>query len=567
MDHHHYNSDCSDDSGVSDKSIDRPPAFNNDGNQSDELRARYDATLIKQGLPALFQLNTKRNQIDGSETKIRQWTYGQKDRNNQNKVILMVGESGAGKTTMINTMINYSLGVKFEDQEFYQITEETEDANQSQSQTHEITVYEVFVEENRTSLTIIDTPGYAHTEGYEKDREISEYLIRLFSDEDRIRYIDAVCFVMKASQNRLSKKELYVFHSVLSILGKDIENSIMFLMSQSDGLPPTDALNAITTAEIPCRRNMKEQPVHLLFNNRQKDQRDEQYKSQYKSAWKMGEESMEAFFKLLEENNRKSVVMTLDVLKERRRLDACVKNLKWQINEKELKTEELNQIQEAIGQNRDKIQDIKNAPCTVTKKVKVKVLIENKSWRNKNATCCSVCQENCHVRGCWWVKDLSWCEVMENNHCTVCTRKCHYSEHVQENKKYEIREKQVIMTFDELRREYKCTEISFDKVMYENTEQKLESIMKESEMKMKTEEKLKSDLEKIQNEKSNLLHEAYISVMILSKIALKSDSTFTLQSLDFLIPRLKEEGKEEWMKNLEDMRKAGEEQRNKWDSN
>ncbi|XP_016364087.1 uncharacterized protein LOC107705342 [Sinocyclocheilus rhinocerous] len=534
------------------------------------MRSRYDATLMKQGPPALYRLNTKRNQTDGNETKVKQWTYGQKNRNKQNKVILMVGETGAGKTTMINTMINYILGVKFDDQEFYQITEETDDADQSQSQTHQMTVYEVFVKENPTSLTIIDTPGYGNTEGYEKDREISEYLMRLFSDEDGIHYIDAVCFVMKTSQNRLSEKEFYIFHSVLSILGKDIENSIMFLMSQSDGLPPTDALNAIKTAEIPCRKNMKE-PVHLLFNNRQKDKRDEEYELKYRSTWEMGERSMNQFFTLLEENNRKSVQMTLDVLKERRQLEACVNSLVERISDKESKTEELNQIQEALRQNRDKIQNCKNVQFTVTKTVKEKVLIENKSWRNRNATCCSVCQENCHVKGCWWVNDLSWCSVMENNYCTVCTRKCHYSKHVQENKIYEMRKKPVYMTFDELKQEYERTgdhpETSFDKKVYENTKKELESIMKESEMKTKTEEKLKRDLEKIQKEKSNLLHEAYMSILILSKIALKSDTTFTLQHMDFLIPRLEEEGKDEWMKNLEDMRKAGEEQRNEFSSN
>ncbi|XP_073699859.1 uncharacterized protein [Garra rufa] len=531
------------------------------------MTSRYDATLMKHGPPVLYRLNTKRSQIDGKETKVRQWTYGQKDRNKPNKAILMVGESGAGKTTMINTLVNYSLGVKFDDQEFYQIAEETEGADQSQSQTSEITVYEVFVEENPTSLTIIDTPGYAQTEGYEKDTEISEYLLKLFSDEDGIHYIDAVCFVMKASQNRHSAKEIYVFHSVLSILGKDIENSIVFLMSQSDGLPPTDALNAIKTAEIPCRKNMNEQPVHLLFNNRQKDQRDEQYESKYRSAWEMGENSMNQFFTLLQENSRKSVEMTLDVLKERRRLDACVNNLNRLIKEKELKTEDLNEIQKSIRQNRDDIQKKKKKnQFTVTKKVKEKVRIQNESWRNRNATCCSVCQENCHVKGCWWVNNLSWCAVMENNHCTVCTRKCHYSTHVQENKKYEMREKHVIMTFEDLKQECERTddhhpEISFDKQMYENIKKELESIMKETEMKMKTEEKLKSDLEKIKNGKSNLLNEAYISIMILSKIALKSDNAFTLQHLDFLIPRLKEEGKDEWMKNLEDMRKTVEERR------
>ncbi|KAK9971300.1 hypothetical protein ABG768_024674 [Culter alburnus] len=326
MDHHH-----SDDSSASHQRTEHPPPFNCDGNRPEEKRSRHDATLMNPGPPALYQLNTERQYIDGTEKKVRRWTYGQRDRNKQNRVILMVGETGAGKTTLINTMINYLLGVKFEDQEFYQITEETE----KHFQTSAVTIYEVFVEENPTSLTIIDTPGYGNTEGLVKDREISEYLSRLFSDEDGIHYIDSVCFVMKASENRISEKELYIFHSVLSLFGRDIENNIVFLLTHSDGGPPTDA--AIKKAEIPCRNAEDNEPVHFLFNNQQKEKRDEQNEHMYRSAWEMGDESMNQFFTNLEEKNRKSVQMTLDVLNERRQLEACVSNLMDRINENELK--------------------------------------------------------------------------------------------------------------------------------------------------------------------------------------------------------------------------------------
>ncbi|KAK2906509.1 hypothetical protein Q8A67_005494 [Cirrhinus molitorella] len=352
-------------------------------------RSNYDVTLMNPGPPALYQLNTERKYFVETDKKVRQWTYGRRDRNKQNKVILMVGETGAGKTTMINTMVNYLLGVKFEDEEFYQITEEKENQDQTQSQTSEITVYEVFVEENPTSLTIIDTPGYGDNEGYEKDIEISKYLMKLFSDEEGIRYIDAVCFVIKASVNRLSGKEHYIFHSVLSLFGKDIEENIVFLFTHSDGGRPRDALSAIKKAEIPSRKDEDNQPVYFLFSNRQKEERDEESKHSDRSVWEMGERSINRFLTSLEEKNRKSVKMTLDVLKERRQLEACVSNLMERIYEKELQSEELEQIQEALKKNKDKIEKDENFDFKVKKVFKEKVPIVNEWWWNSKATCCS----------------------------------------------------------------------------------------------------------------------------------------------------------------------------------
>lgn len=533
--------------------------------------SRHDAILLKRGPPGLYRLNTERKYIEGTDKKVRQWTYGRRDRNKQNKVILMVGQTGAGKTTIINTMVNYFLGVKFEDQEFYYITEENENKDQSQSQTREITVYEVFVEENPTSLTIIDTPGYADTEGYKKDREISESLIRLFSDEDGIHYIDAVCFVMKASENRLTGKELYVFHSVLSLFGRDIENNIVFLLTYSSGLPPADALNAIKKAKIPCRRDETNEPVYFLFNNQQKADpkvsKNQKFMKALKLTWEMGEESINELFTLLDEKNRKRVQMTLNVLKERRQLEACVSNLVDKISERVQKTKELNEIQEALKQNRDKIGNCENFQFTVKKAVREKVPIENEWWWNSKATCCSICKENCHEWHCSWAKGPSTCWVMKNDHCTVCTMKCHHSDHVKEGKKYVTNIKEVVMTFDELKKEYEDTEETtvkdFDKTTFENTKKSHESNVKDSTNKTEMEQKIINDLEKIKIEKSKLLDKAYITITRLSEIALKADSAFTLRHVDFLILRLEEEGKVEWMKNLEDMKKAGQEKETK----
>ncbi len=160
--------------------------------------------LIHQDPPKRFHLDTKRRVLDESG-KVRKWTYGKKDTSRPNKIVLLVGETGAGKTTLINTMVNYLLGVKFEEKIWYEITEE-EAGDQSKSQTSEITMYEVCPEESALTLTIIDTPGYGDTRGLDKDLEVAANLATLFQSSDGVRDIDAVCFVIQASKNRLSDR-------------------------------------------------------------------------------------------------------------------------------------------------------------------------------------------------------------------------------------------------------------------------------------------------------------------------------------------------------------------------
>uniref|UniRef100_A0A8C2GLE0 AIG1-type G domain-containing protein n=1 Tax=Cyprinus carpio TaxID=7962 RepID=A0A8C2GLE0_CYPCA len=489
--------------------------------------------------PKRFCLDTERKVLD-ENGKVRKWTCGEKDASKQNKIVLLVGETGVGKTTLINTMINYLLGVKFEDEIWYEITEE-EARDQSESQTSEITMYEVFPIRSPISLTIIDTPGYGDTRGLDKDLEVAENLANLFQSNDGVREVDAVCFVTQASKNRLSDRQHYIISSILSLFGKDIVNNIVFLITHSDGLPPKNVLGAIKKAKIPCRRDKSGQPVHFLFNNRQADarQNERRYLRAQRDAWEDSMEQMKQFLESLDEKNRRSLELTSNVLIERIRFEASICNLQLRIQEKESKKSEKIQIQEAMRQNKEKIDRRTNFSIIVKKTVKQKIPIESKSWKNRKATTCTVCEENCHEFDCWWASGPSKCEVMKNGFCTVCTRKCHHSKHVKENKKYIISTSSMMMEFDDFKKEYEKAQ---------QQTKRFSVIM----------DHLDKDLQEIEDQKLVLLFSAYKNIKNLSQIALKPDSAFTLQHLDFFIPRVREARKEEWVRELEELRRKAE---------
>ncbi|XP_016370414.1 uncharacterized protein LOC107710186 [Sinocyclocheilus rhinocerous] len=433
-------------------------------------------------------------------------------------------------------MVNYLLNLKFENEIWYEITEAAA-GDQSESQTSEITVYEVFPVNSPMSLTIIDTPGYGDTRGLDKDLEVAENLATLFQSNDGVREVDAVCFVTQASKNRLSDRQHYIISSILSLFGKDIVNNIVFLITHSDGLPPKNVLGAIKKARIPCRRDKSGQPVYFSFNNRQADDRHtrERHIRAQRDAWEDSMEEMKQFLQSLNEMSRRSLELTSDVLIERIRFEATICNLQLRVQEKELKKAEKLQIQEAMMQNKEKIEDCKNFAIKIKKTAKERVPIESKSWKHRKATTCTVCEENCHEFDCWWGSDPSKCEVMKDGFCTVCSGKCHHSKHVKDNKKYVIRSSSTMIEYDSTRKENKKAQ--------EQTN-RFSAVMDDVD----------KDLQEIETHKSMLLFNAYRTIKNLSQIALKPDSAFTLQHLDFFIPRVREAGKENWARELEEMR-------------
>ncbi|XP_062371966.1 septin-5-like [Sardina pilchardus] len=227
-----------------------------------------------------YTLNTKREYLnekewkhhDGSpasnDAKIRQWTFGKEIENKINKTILLAGETGTGKTTLIHTMVNYMLGVKFEDKVWFELAEE-EEKGQTLSKTLAVTVYKIHIEEQESSFTIIDTPGYGDTQSEDNGEAIAENLSELFESYGKIERIDTVGLVVKSSANRLTKSQRYIFDSILSLFGKDIEDNIVLLITHSDGLPPTNAIDAVKMANARCAKGDDGEPTHFLFNSRQ----------------------------------------------------------------------------------------------------------------------------------------------------------------------------------------------------------------------------------------------------------------------------------------------------------
>ncbi|XP_028457156.1 septin-2-like [Perca flavescens] len=513
------------------------------GNTSSKYDNVTCKVLIQSGSPAVYQLIPKRKIIGTliiNKENIRtvtRMTLGKKNPNKRNKTILLVGETGTGKSTLINALVNYAMGVEWEDDVWFKIVEE-EKRSQSESQTSDVIVYQIFGFEGKPlpySLTIIDTPGYGDTRGIEQDAIVSQCLLKLFHSEDGVHEINAVGLVMKASENRLTDRLKYILDSVISLFGKDIEKNIVALITHSDGRTPKNPLQALEAAKIKCAKNEKNQPVHFLFNNCQDEDRTEGIKA-LKHAHEITIEGINQFTKFLEKTAPQKMQKTVDVLNERNQLTICIQNLQDRIRSIELKQSIEKENQTLLKKHEQDIKDNKEYKINQKSVIKVKEPIDGGgSWwalgLNKNgALCCTTCEKTCHYP-CKLVRQAILCEMIDfNDTCKSCG--CHYSCHVKETWRYVEEEITSKVTVKAMKEKYEKGRAGFDKV-----KSLLETIEKE--------------IDKLQKEKDQLLEESFQHVIKLKQIALKVDAVSTRDHLDFLIERMKDTVKK---RKLEEMK-------------
>uniref|UniRef100_A0A3Q0T2P6 AAA+ ATPase domain-containing protein n=1 Tax=Amphilophus citrinellus TaxID=61819 RepID=A0A3Q0T2P6_AMPCI len=486
---------------------------------------------ISSGPPAVYQLRPEKEEF-GTLTRM---TVGEKNVKNTNKTILLVGETGAGKSTLINALINYSMGVKFEDEVWFKIVEE-EKKSQTESQTSDVIVYEIFGYEGETlpySLTIIDTPGYGDTRGTEHDDIISQKLLDLFKS---VHKIHAVGLVMKATDNRLSDQPMYVFDSVMSLFGKDLETNTVSLITHSNGRRPKNALEALEAGNMKCAKNEKNEPVYFLFDNCQHEDRTEEEKF-LKDADEISERGMKEFTDFLGKTAPQKLEQTVEVMNERIKLKGCIQKLQEKIKLTDLKQTDIKHTQEALKKNEEEMKKNEEFTVEVDEVYKEKECIDGRRWWlvfYEAAVCCTVCEENCHYP-CrqFWKPEL--CKVMKGGHCTVCTGKCSVSDHVREKWRYETKTRKVKKTVEEMKLKY-------------------EKNKTESEGKSSLLENLVKEMKQLTAERFQLLDESYQHVIRLEQIAMKADSVSTFVHLDFLIEKMKEEGDTEKIQKLEEMR-------------
>lgn len=343
-------------------------------------------------------------------------------RQSQEKVLLMVGAAGAGKSTLINAMANYLKGVKWDDDFRFKLITDDEP-------TSYLTAYTFYpVDESPVpyTFTVIDSPGFGGTDGLRRDKEITEQIKKFFTIPlpEGIDHLDGIGFVIDASQARLTPTQKYIFDSILSIFGRDVCRNIFAMITFTDSQTPP-VLDVIKETQIPSQNEKL-----FKFNNSAlfASNVTQEGISYEKKFWESNTSSLDKFFLEFPKSECVSLHLTKKVLKEREQLYVSLDSLKVQIKLGLDKMEEMRQEELVLQAHELEIEANKEFTFKVTITKPVHVSLEG---TGQNTTTCIKCQSTCH-KNCKIADERKKfnCSAMgEGGKCRICPLGCIWSDH------------------------------------------------------------------------------------------------------------------------------------------
>ena len=318
------------------------------------------------------------------------------------KVVLLVGKTGDGKSTFVNALVNFYLGINIEDKFRYLLINDN-NVDQQKSRTKKVKTYKIRPRNdlNFPPIKIVDTPGFGDTEGRIEDNNHILQFKEAF--EKKNFYVNCILYIVNPYETRFGEHQKYVLNSILNLFADDVKENFIVGVSNFIPLGGNEVPNVIKNAlslensyyykNILKRDNIPREEIlksdwyiasenYLIFKNKLKRDNSE------KETWEKTINNINILIEKIKTFKNKKIIKSKNVIQYRIEVKAEIEGLTE-------KLKKLYQLNQSIRANNIELND--NIEClerqkteleAIKKRLKVQILnkdinqIQNKMEEN-----------------------------------------------------------------------------------------------------------------------------------------------------------------------------------------
>ncbi|CAG8634285.1 9361_t:CDS:2, partial [Dentiscutata heterogama] len=320
--------------------------------------------------------------------------------------ILLLGETGTGKSTFINAFANYS---KFNN---------LDDAISGKSCTKECGIYVFPVAENKV-IRLIDTPGVGDTRGIEYDKKNFENILKNINYH---AHLNGICILLKPNNSRLDVIFRFCIQELLSHLHKNAKDNIIFCFTNTRGtffrpgytLPVLNKqlkeLESKSGIEIKVCKDTQycfdNEPFRFLAANKKGIKFTDDEKKNFASSWEKSAKELVRLLQYISNCTPHKIIDTVSLNNARQTVMILCEPLAEINRNIQENISEVNNLKDEIQSSNLTDEELKNklyVPRIVLKLTRLerpRVVCTNNNCKVQNI---NITIENCHVK---W-KDLN----------------------------------------------------------------------------------------------------------------------------------------------------------------
>ncbi|KAF9459251.1 hypothetical protein BDZ94DRAFT_1051622 [Collybia nuda] len=348
--------------------------------------------------------------------------------------ILIVGETGTGKTTFLSLLANILKGNSPRTYATFNKAANEAGGSEKHSQTNETLLYS-FESKNGVKLRIIDTPGLADTRGIEQDERHKANIVNTIKSSTVA--VDAVLILANGTAPRLGAATDYALSTLTSILPVTLAKNIGFLFTNTSS-PLNWNFDEDSLPEF-----FSNSPSFFLNNPVAMQAKYLEEKKRAEENKKVNQRRLNTFKSLVEEGHRKAsgevakILSWLDTLLPRPIIDIVlfhnqlqtiemrVSDILMTMQEMETVRHKLRDVEKIVEDLDSIIKQPENCQSAITHRVYRQVETANHNTLCTQPGCYSNCDEDCTLSFSFDSRDLLACWIFSGSNTPRSVPKCH----------------------------------------------------------------------------------------------------------------------------------------------